>query len=91
MTPALFVSGIVEVPHEDFHRRRLATQPNALICRRNSKKITKCIKRIPGIYQNQRHGTVITGDGSQRRDLVARRRLQQVFHYFLCLLNPHIL
>jgi hypothetical protein len=59
--------------------------------RQNSKKITKCIKCIPGIYHHQRHGAVITRDGSRRSELVARRRIQQVFHYCLCLLHPHIL
>lgn len=41
MTPALFVSGTVEVPREDSNRRRLVTQPNALICTAELKEDNK--------------------------------------------------
>jgi hypothetical protein len=41
MTPALFVSGTVEVPREDFNRRRLAALPNALICTAELKEDNK--------------------------------------------------
>jgi len=41
MTPALFVSGTVEVPREDFNRPHLAAQPNALICTAELKEDNK--------------------------------------------------
>jgi hypothetical protein len=41
VTPALFVSGTVEVPRQDFNHRRLAAQPNALICTAELKEDNK--------------------------------------------------